>query len=110
MLKKKYKKKQLKRYDISKNGRVKENEFIHAIEELRLGLIKNDLDNLVKLVEPKEGGDIIIDDFIEILKSKNDKILMEKQEGVVYKNEKHGSKKYDRFENKPYNVDYDVGY
>ena len=53
-------KKQLKRYDISKNGRVKENEFMHAIEELRLGLIKNDLDNLVKFVKLKKGEILLL--------------------------------------------------
>ena len=105
-------KKQLQRYDISKNGRVKEDEFMHAIEELRLGLIEADLKNLVKIAKPKDGGDIIIDDFVEILKNmdKNYKVLMEEQEGVVDKNKKEASKKYDRFENKPYNVDYNVGY
>ena len=85
---------------------------MHAIEELRLGLIEADLKNLVKIAKPKDGGDIIIDDFVEILKNmdKNYKVLMEEQEGVVDKNKKEASKKYDRFENKPYNVDYNVGY
>ena len=105
-------KKQLQRYDISKNGRVKEDEFMHAIEELRLGLIEADLKNLVKIAKPKDGGDIIIDDFVEILKNmdKNYKVLMEEQEGGIDKSQKQASKKYDRFENKPYNVDYNVGY
>ena len=104
-------KKHLKRYDISKNGKIGENDFKKAIEELKLGFISLDLDKLANACKSPHNNDIDIDNFLNILKNKNQnfKNYMENMPEVsdkIKEESKQFSKKYDNFENKAFNIDY----
>ena len=52
--------KHLLRYDISKNGKISENDFKRAIEELKLGFIGSDLDKLANVCKSQHSNDISI--------------------------------------------------
>ena len=54
-------KRHLLRYDISKNGKISENDFKRAIEELKLGFINSDLDKLANTCKSQQNNDISID-------------------------------------------------
>ena len=104
-------KKHLKRYDIAKNGRIGENDFKKAIEELKLGFISLDLDKLANACKSPHDNNIAIDNFLNILKNKNQnfKNYMENLSEVpdnIDPESKHFSRKYDNFENKAFNIDY----
>ena len=104
-------KKHLRRYDISKNGKIGENDFKRAIEELKLGFINADLDKLVNTCKSPYSKDISIDNFLNILKNKNEsfKKFIEQLPEVpdnINPESKQFSKKYDKFENKAFNIDY----
>ena len=95
----------LRKYDTSNKGTISDDKFMNAIVELKTSFTENDIKDLIKHCKPKDGGDIKIEEFIELLKEKgyNYKI---KDDTVIDKDNKQASKKYDYFENKPYNVDY----
>ena len=104
-------KKHLKRYDIAKNGRIGENDFKKAIEELKLGFISLDLDKLANACKSPHDNNIAIDNFLNILKNKNQNFknymenLSELPDNIAPES-KHFSRKYDNFENKAFNIDY----
>ena len=104
-------KKHLKRYDISKNGKITESDFKKAIEELKLGFINYDLDKLANACKSPHSKDISIDNFLNILKNKNNNFkkymeqLSDSTDNIIPDN-KQLSKKYDKFENKAFNIDY----
>ena len=103
-------KKHLERYDISKNGKIGENDFKRAIEELKIGFISYDLDKLANLCKSSNSKDILIENFLNILKNKNDNFknfmdnLPEDSNKIIP--DKKFTEKYDRFENNEFNVDY----
>ena len=104
-------KKHLRRYDISKNGKIGENDFKRAIEELKLGFINADLDKLVNTCKSPYSKDISIDNFLNILENKNEsfKKFIDQLPEVpdnINPESKQFSKKYDKFENKAFNIDY----
>ena len=107
-------KKHLLRYDISKNGKINENDFKRAIEELKLGFINSDLDKLANTCKSQHSNDISIDNFLNLLKSKNNnfKALIEhfsdEPDNIIMSGNKQASKKYDKFENKAFNIDYGI--
>ena len=78
---------------------------MNAIVELKTSFTENDIKELINHCKPKDGGEIKIEEFIELLKTKgyNYKI---KDDTIIDKDNKQASKKYDYFENKPYNLDY----
>ena len=98
-------KQHLRSYDTSKNGRVNEEEFMNAIKALQTRFTDNEIRELIKVSKPKDGGDIIIDEFVELLKSKDYNYKV-KEDIMISSDNKQASKKYDYFENKPYNVNY----
>jgi Ca2+-binding EF-hand superfamily protein len=106
--------KHLLRYDISKNGKISENDFKRAIEELKLGFIGSDLDKLANVCKSQHSNDISIDNFLNLLKSKNNnfKALIEQfsdePDNIIMTGNKQASKKYDKFENKAFNIDYGI--
>ena len=102
-------KKHLQRYDISKNGKIRENDFRKAIEELKLGFINNDLDKLANTCKSPHSKDISIDNFLNILKNKNanfKKYMEQLSDDIIKYDNKQVSRKYDKFENKTFNIDY----
>ena len=95
----------LRGYDTAKNGRLNDDIFMKAIRELNTSFTDNDISELIKRSKPKDGGDILIDEFVELLKSKDYNYKV-KEDTIVSANNKQASSKYDLFENKPYNLDY----
>ena len=98
-------KQHLRKYDTSKNGRLNDEKFMNAIIELKTSFTENDIRELIKISKPKDGGDIIIDEFVELLKSKDYNYKV-KDDTIINSDNKQASTKYDLFENKPYNLDY----
>jgi hypothetical protein len=98
-------KQHLRKYDTSKNGRLNDEKFMNAIIELKTSFTENDIKELIKISKPKDGGDIIIDQFVELLKSKDYNYKV-KDDTIINSGNKQASTKYDLFENKPYNLDY----
>ena len=98
-------KQHLRSYDTSKNGRVNDDEFMNAIKALQTSFTDNVISELIKISKPKDGGDIIIDEFVELLKSKDYNYKV-KDDIIINKDNRQASKKYDLFENKPYNLNY----
>ena len=98
-------KQHLRKYDTSKNGRLNDEKFMNAIIELKTSFTENDIRELIKISKPKGGGDIIIDEFVELLKSKDYNYKV-KDDTIINSDNKQASTKYDLFENKPYNLDY----
>ena len=98
-------KQHLRSYDTSKNGRLNDDEFMNAIIELKTSFTENDIRELIKISKPKDGGDIIIDEFVEMLKKKDYNYKV-KDDTIITSDNKQASKKYDMFENKPYNLNY----
>ena len=78
---------------------------MNAIVELKTSFTENDIKDLIEYCKPKEGGDIVIEEFIELLKSKDYNYKL-KDDTVINSDDKQYSKKYEPFENKPYNLDY----
>ena len=103
-------KKHLERYDISKNGKIDESDFKRAIEELKIGFISYDLDRLANLSRSSNSKDVSIENFLNILKNKNNnfKYFMEQlpEDSKNLIPDKKFTKKYDKFENKEFNIDY----
>ena len=95
----------LRKYDTSNKGTISDDKFMNAIIELKTSFTENDIKDLINYCKPKDGGDIIINDFIELLKDKGYTYKL-KDETIIDKDNKQVSKKYDYFENKPYNLDY----
>ena len=95
----------LRSYDTSKNGRLTDENFMKAIIELKTSFTENDIREIIKISKPKDGGDIIIDEFIELMKKK-DYSFKVKDDVEINNDNKQASKKYDLFANKPYNIDY----
>jgi Ca2+-binding EF-hand superfamily protein len=98
-------KQHLRKYDTSKNGRLNDEKFMNAIIELKTSFTENDIKELIKISKPKDGGDIIIDQFVDLLKSKDYNYKV-KDDTIINSGNKQASTKYDLFENKPYNLDY----
>ena len=98
-------KQHLRSYDTSKNGRLTDETFLKAIIELNTSFTENDIRELIKISKPKDGGDIIIDEFVELMKSKDYNYKV-KEDTIINSDNKEVSKKYDLFANKPYNIDY----
>ena len=106
-------KKQLNRYDIAKTGKINETDFMHAIEELRFGFIEYELIQLVNMSKTMNSNDIIIENFVNIMKNKdkNYREFLERQSDggqLIDVGNKQVTKKYDRFEKKPFNIDYGI--
>ena len=95
----------LRKYDTSNKGTISDDKFMNAIIELKTSFTENDIKELIQYCKPKDGGDIIINDFIEQLKAKGYNYKT-KDNLIIDKDNKQASKKYDYFENKPYNLDY----
>ena len=95
----------LRKYDTSDTKKISDDKFMNAVIELKTSFTENDIKELIKYCKPKEGGDIVIEDFIELLKSKGYNYKL-KDETVISTDNKQVSKKYDYFENNPYNVNY----
>jgi hypothetical protein len=98
-------KQHLRSYDTSKNGRLTDDNFMKAIIELKTSFTENDIREIINISKPKDGGDIIIDEFIELMKKK-DYSFKVKDEVEINNDNKKASKKYDLFANNPYNIDY----
>ena len=98
-------KRHLKSYYPSDNGRISDEKFMNAIMELKTSFTENDIKELLQFCKPKNGDDISIDEFVELLKSKDSNYKV-KDETVVSSDDKQFSKKYDMFDNKPYNMNY----
>jgi hypothetical protein len=98
-------KQHLRSYDTSKNGRLTDENFMKAIIELKTSFTENDIRDIIKISKPKDGGDIIIDEFIESMKKKDYNFKV-KDDVEINNDNKQASKKYDLFANKPYNIDY----
>ncbi len=104
-------KEKLIRYDISQNGKVTEDDFINAVNDLHLGFIEDELRQLAQIAKPKVGKEIIIDEFLEMMKFQdpNYRLFIDEQSdknNEITEDNKLVSRKYDRFEKKPFNVDY----
>ena len=95
----------LRKYDTSNKGTISDDKFMNAIIELKTSFTENDIKELIQYCKPKDGGDIIINEFIEQLKAKGYNYKT-KDNLIIDKDNKQASKKYDYFENKPYNLDY----
>ena len=104
----------LQRYDISKNGKITENDFKRAIEELKLGFIGSDLDKLANTCKSPHSNDVSIDNFLNLLNNKNNNFkkfieqFSEVPDNIVMPGNKQATKKYDKFENKAFNIDYGI--
>jgi chromosome segregation ATPase len=98
-------KQHLRSYDTSKNGRLTDDNFMKAFIELKTSFTENDIREIINISKPKDGGDIIIDEFIELMKKKNYSFKV-KDDVEINNDNKQASKKYDLFANKPYNIDY----
>ena len=105
-------KKHLQRYDISKNGKIGKSDFKRAIEELKIGFISYDLEKMAKACKMPNSDDISIEQFLDILKNKNEDFelflyeLPDENEKLIQYGNKQASIKYDVFENKEFNIDY----
>ena len=105
-------KKHLQRYDINKSGKIGQNDFKRAIEELKIGLINYDLDKLYKACKLPDSNDVSIENFLNLLKNKNEefkKFLDEypdTNEIIIKQGNKQVSRKYENFEGKEFNIDY----
>ena len=95
----------LRKYDTSNTKKISDDKFMNAVIELKTSFTENDIKELIKYCKPKEGGDIVIEEFIELLKAKGYNYKL-KDETVISSDNKQVSKKYDYFENNPYNVNY----
>ena len=105
-------KKHLQRYDITKNGKIGQNDFKRAIEELKIGLINYDLEKLHNACKLPDSNDVSIENFLNLLKNKNaefKKFLDEypdTNEIIIKQGNKQVSRKYENFEGKEFNIDY----
>ena len=105
-------KKHLLRYDISKNGKITKKDFKRAIEELKIGFLNYDLEKLANACKLPNSDDISIEQFLNVLKNKNEnfeKFLEEysdEKDKLINYGDKQASRKYDNFENKEFNIDY----
>ena len=105
-------KKHLLRYDISKNGKITKKDFKRAIEELKIGFLSYDLEKLANACKLPNSDYISIEQFLNVLKNKNEdfkKFLEEYSDGkdrLIKSGDKQASRKYDNFENKEFNIDY----
>mgnify|MGYP002625813063 CR=1 FL=1 len=105
-------KKHLQRYDITKNGKIGQNDFKRAIEELKIGLINYDLEKLHNACKLPDSNDVSIENFLNLLKNKNaefKKFLDEypdTNEIIIKQGNKQASRKYENFEGKEFNIDY----
>ena len=105
-------KKHLQRYDITKNGKIGQNDFKRAIEELKIGLINYDLEKLHNACKLPDSNDVSIENFLNLLKNKNEefkKFLDEypdTNEIIIKQGNKQASRKYENFEGKEFNIDY----
>ena len=95
----------LRKYDTSNTKKISDEKFMNAIIELKTSFTENDIKELINFCKPKDGGDIVIEEFIELLKEKGYNYKL-KDETVISSDNKQVSKKYDYFENNPYNVNY----
>ena len=78
---------------------------MNAMIELKTSFTENDIKELIDYCRPKDGGEIVIEEFIELLKAKGYNYKL-KDETVITTDNKQVSKKYDYFENNPYNLNY----
>ena len=105
-------KKHLQRYDITKNGKIGQNDFKRAIEELKIGLINYDFEKLHNACKLPDSNDVSIENFLNLLKNKNaefKKFLDEypdTNEIIIKQGNKQVSRKYENFEGKEFNIDY----
>ena len=105
-------KKHLQRYDITKNGKIGQNDFKRAIEELKIGLINYDFEKLHNACKLPDSNDVSIENFLNLLKNKNaefKKFLDEypdTNEIIIKQGNKQASRKYENFEGKEFNIDY----
>ena len=105
-------KKHLQRYDITRNGKIGQNDFKRAIEELKIGLINYDLEKLHNACKLPDSNDVSIENFLNLLKNKNaefKKFLDEypdTNEIIIKQGNKQASRKYENFEGKEFNIDY----
>ena len=97
-------KQHLRSYDTSKNGRLDDDTFMKAIIELKTSFTENDIKELIKICKPKDGGDIIIEEFIELLKKK-DYDYKSKQDTIITNDNKEVARQFDIGDN-PYNINY----
>ena len=95
----------LRKYDTSNTKKISDDKFMNAVIELKTSFTENDIKELINYCKPKDGGDIVIEEFIELLKGKGYNYKL-KDETVISTDNKQVSKKYDFFENNPYNVNY----
>ena len=95
----------LRKYDTSNTKKISDDKFMNALIELKTSFTENDIKELINYCKPKDGGDIVIEEFIEMLKEKGYNYKL-KDETVINTDNKQVSKKYDYFENNPYNVNY----
>ena len=95
----------LRKYDTSNTKKISDDKFMNAVIELKTSFTENDIKELINYCKPKDGGDIVIEEFIELLKGKGYNYKL-KDETVINTDNKQVSKKYDFFENNPYNVNY----
>ena len=63
---------------------------------IKTSFTEKDIKELINHCKPKDGGDIIINDFIELLKDKGYTYKI-KDETIIDKDNKQVSKKYDYF-------------
>ena len=94
----------LRKYDTSNTKKISDDKFMNAMIELKTSFTENDIKELIDYCRPKDGGEIVIEEFIELLKAKGYNYKL-KDETVITTDNKQVSKKYDYFENKPYNLD-----
>ena len=64
-------KQHLRSYDTSKNGRLNDDVFMKAIRELKTSFTDNDISELIKISRAKDSDDIVIDEFVKLLQSKD---------------------------------------
>ena len=97
--------KQLQRYDITKDGKIKEKDFKDAIEKLNAGFIESELDELVKMTNPDDNNCIKYQDFIKLMIDKSDS-YKNLEKPSQNENNKIPTKKYNPLENKKFNINY----
>ena len=97
--------KQFQRYDISKDGKIKENDFKDAIEKLNAGFIESELGDLVKMSNPDSNKYIKYMNFIKLMTDKNDN-YKNIEKPSQNENNKAPTKKYNPLENKEFNINY----
>ena len=95
----------LRKYDTSNTKKISDDKFMNAMIELKTSFTENDIKELIDYCRPKDGGEIVIEEFIELLKAKGYNYKL-KDETVITTDNKQVSKKYDYFENNPYNLNY----